>query len=98
MSKSPGYSKYNALLDSENSETESDTNKPGIFSLSNNQCYQETSALTQLQKEEEHKIIEHGKEEAIKKITDEEIKSQCAESGFLIYFCFQLNFISKKFQ
>jgi len=45
-----------------------------------------------------HKIIEHGKEEAIKKITDEEIKSQCAESGFLIYFCFQLNFISKKFQ
>ena len=41
MSKSPGYSKNNALLDSENSETESDTNKPGIFSLSNNQCYQE---------------------------------------------------------
>ena len=44
MSKSPGYSKYNALLDSENSETESDIKKLGIFSLSNNARYQETSA------------------------------------------------------
>ncbi len=86
MSKSPGYSKYNALLDSENSETESDIKKPGIFSLSNNACYQETRSLTQLQKGEQQQIIERAKGEAIKKISDGEIKAECAESGFLICY------------
>ena len=105
MSKSPGYSKYNALLDSENSETESDIKKPGIYSLSNNAHYQEKSALIQLhketnvlmqlQKEEEQQIIERARVEAVKKITDDEIKEECAESGF---FNLLLSYLFHKFK
>ena len=78
----------NALLDSDDSDdSESESlkvkaDKPSIFSLENNPCNQVYRALSIIKIEKEQKSIELLKQVAFKKITSNQIKAECYESGF----------------